>query len=219
VTFGDAAVMALSLAGSAYLLSVHLVRSGSTIIPLFGLVPLFVCIRAFPAWFAMLAGGFWGAGLCAFNAFLFPGHSNLELTIAQAMLLIGAPAVYCWLGALLTQWIGFSPFVLGVGWMGVQLTLTASGTDLGLVDSLSSSLPFLHWIAHALGYALVGFVVAYISACTVCVIAVVPSVRRTTWNATTNIAQPVVSTIRSIILERLAPLSSIGPRPPPMRSD
>jgi apolipoprotein N-acyltransferase len=75
-----------------------------------------------------------------------------------------AGAGYCLTGALLTRWIGFSPFVLGVAWMGVELSLAPLGLDLGIVKLTDSSAPLVHWLAHTLGYVLVAFAVAFVNA-------------------------------------------------------
>jgi apolipoprotein N-acyltransferase len=133
----------------------------------FSLVPLFLIIRLWHPVRAMLAGALWGLSL----------YLSLGLTEASAsdrllgfLLLAAVPSLYACLGAWLTRWIGFNPFVLGVAWMGVELALGPVGVRLGLVAATQGEGTFLHWIGSALGYVLVAFVVAVVNASLVSVL-------------------------------------------------
>jgi hypothetical protein len=82
-----------------------------------------------------------------------------------------AVGAYAFVGAALTRWIGFSPFVLGVGWMGVELALAPVGLHNGLLSATQGDTALMDYIGRALGYVLVAFLVAYINAALVAVFA------------------------------------------------
>jgi len=90
--------------------------------------------------------------------------------LGSLLLLTAAPAVYACLGSRLTRWIGYSPFVLGVGWMGVELVLGRAGVSSGLWLGVQSDVAVLHWIIGALGYVFAAFLVAYVAALLVSVL-------------------------------------------------
>lgn len=126
------------------------------------LVPLFVAIvRCAPAG-AALSGAMWGACLhlfatCVLDTGISPGLGSL-------LILSAIPAAYALIGALLTRWIGFSPLVLGVGWMGVELGLSLLGIGSGLLASAQADTTLMHWVDGAFGYVVAAFIVAYINA-------------------------------------------------------
>jgi len=84
------------------------------------------------------------------------------------------PALYTSLGAALTRWIGFSPLVLGVGWMAVELAFEPLGLHEGLLGSTRGDWTLIDWIARAFGYILVAFLVAYVNACLLSALARIP---------------------------------------------
>jgi len=84
--------------------------------------------------------------------------------------LTALPAVYAGGGAWLTRRIGFSPFVLGVGWMGVELVLAPLGLHNGLLAGTQGDTALMDYIGRALGYVLVAFLVAYVNAALVAVL-------------------------------------------------
>ncbi len=107
-----------SLAVSAGLVALSAASGRHHWLALVGLLPLFVSIRRQTPLRALLSGALWGLSLFAFTiAGLGPA---IEVAPGSLLLFIGAPAAYACLGAILTRWIGFSPFVLGVGWVGVD---------------------------------------------------------------------------------------------------
>ena len=69
------------------------------------------------------------------------------------------------------RWIGFSPFVLGVSWMGVELAFEPLGLHTGLLIGTQGDGTLIHWLGGALGYVLVAFVVALVSAALVSALA------------------------------------------------
>jgi apolipoprotein N-acyltransferase len=128
----------------------------------FALVPLFLTIRICRPLSALAGGALWGGSFCLFTA--LRGNGSITLTGLSVLLLTAIPAIYTCLGTCLTRWIGFSPFVLSVGWIGVELALQPLGLNLGLLAGTQSDVVLLRWIAHALGYALAAFAVAYVNA-------------------------------------------------------
>ncbi|MGB2987569.1 MAG: hypothetical protein WBE26_17020 [Phycisphaerae bacterium] len=126
------------------------------------LLPLFFAIRLYRPLGATLSGAVWGFSLYAFSVAGTAG--SIEPSISSLALLTAIPAIYACLGASLTQWIGFSPFVLGVSWMGVELAFEPLGLHHGLLAGTQGNGTLIHWIGGALGYVLVAFLVAYVSA-------------------------------------------------------
>lgn len=161
-------LMLFSLVGSALLIGVAAKTGRYPYVACVGLVPLFVAIRVYRPLAALLWGAAWGLSLFAVSvAGLGP---PIPPTVGSLLLLAGAPAVYAWLGARLTRWIGFSPYVLAVGWMGVGLALGPLGFNAGIAGASPNDVGILHWVAHALGYVLVAFAVAYVNAALVAVL-------------------------------------------------
>lgn len=166
---GTTALLVFSLVGSALLIGVAAKTGRYPYVACVGLVPLFVAIRVCRPLAALLWGTAWGLSLFAVSvAGLGP---PIPPTVGSLLLLAGAPAVYAWLGALLTRWIGFSPYVLAVGWMGVGLALSPLGFNAGFAGASQTDAGILGWVGHALGYVLVAFAAAYVNAALVTVLA------------------------------------------------
>lgn len=126
------------------------------------LLPLFFAIRLLRPFRALSCGALWGTSLFVFCAAL--GRTAVPVTGSSFILLTGIPAIYTFAGAALTRWIGFSPFVLGVGWMGVELALAPLGLHNGLLSATQADTALMDYLGRALGYVLVGFLVAYVNA-------------------------------------------------------
>ncbi len=133
-----------------------------------GLLPLFFAIRLFRPLRACVCGALWGASLFVFC--IAAGRTAVAANLGSFALLTGIPALYAFLGAWLTRRIGFSPFVLGVGWMGVELALAPLGLHSGLLAGTQDHTALMDYIGRALGYVLVGFLVAYVNAALVAVL-------------------------------------------------
>ncbi len=158
----DTAMLVVSLIASAYLMAYATGPVGPRWVGWYALLPLFVAIRVYRPAAALLAGALWGGSAYFFAAsglgsIVSPGLGSL-------LLLMALPAIYAYLGALLTRWIGFSPFVLGIGWIGVELGLTPLGLGEGLLGTTQSETTLLHWIASALGYVHVALLAALFNA-------------------------------------------------------
>ena len=160
-----AATLALSLIVSALLVALSLASPDHAWLrwsAFGGLLPLFVAIRVLRPGRAMLCGALWGLSLYAFCVAVF--NTGVSDALSSLALLAAIPAIYAYLAAKLTRWIGFSPFVLGVTWMGVELAFKPLGLHTGLLAGTQADGTLIHWLGGALGYVLVAFVVAYVNA-------------------------------------------------------
>lgn len=128
----------------------------------FGLLPLFFAIRVLSPVVAALAGAFWGG---CFYFFLVAGAvPGLLLTPHSFGLLAIVLMLYAYFGGLLTRWIGFSPMLLALGWIVVELTLKPLGLRQGLLAGTQNADGFLHWINCLLGYTFVASLVVGVNA-------------------------------------------------------
>ena len=167
-----AAALALSLIGSAVLVALSIASPDHAWLrwsAFGGLLPLFVAIRVLRPGRAMLCGALWGLSLYIFCVAVF--NTGVSDALSSFALLIAIPAIYAYLAAKLTCWIGFSPFVLGVSWIGVELALEPLGLHTGLLAGTQADGTLIHWLGGALGYVLVAFVVALINAALVSALA------------------------------------------------
>ena len=155
------AALILSLIVSAYVTAGGLGSASHSWLAWVALLPLFAAIRLLDPVRAMLCGALWGFCLHVFAA--APVGTGLDEGMLSLALLTAIPAIYAYLCARLTRWIGFNPLVLGVGWMGVALTFELLGQDNGLLAGIQGDGALMHWIGGALGYVLVAFVVAFAS--------------------------------------------------------
>ncbi len=128
------------------------------------LLPLLVSIRVLAPVKAMAAGAFWG--LCVFVSLFLASGPEPEFAggVGSLILLTVVPGVYAYLGARLTRRIGFSPYLLALGWMGVELALSPIGLRSGLLAGTQGDGVVIHWLGNFAGCALVAFLVAYVSA-------------------------------------------------------
>ncbi len=223
----DAAVLILSLVAGAYLMAVATASPNCSWLGWFTLFPLFVAIRVQRPLGAMLSGAVWGlclylflptgGGVLAMGA---PGLGTWGMDWSSAggspALLTTVPAIYALLGAALTRWIGFSPFVLGVGWMGVELALAPLGLRYGLLAGAQADAWFFPAVGHLLGYVFVAFLAAYVSALIVAVltrVAVSCSDHRRVFNAGERANVLVPQTFRCFPLYIIP---ACQPRAPPV---
>lgn len=152
----------LSLILSACLMALA-VRSGSySWAAWVSLVPLFAAIRLLGPRRAMLCGALWGLSLYAF--LVLGTEARIAGTIRSLTLLSAVPAIYAYLGTLLTRRIGFAPLFLGLGWIGVELALRPLGLHNGLLGGSQGDGTLMHLVGGVLGYCLVASLVAYVNA-------------------------------------------------------
>ena len=154
--------LAVSLALSGCLVAVSVGAPGYTWLAWISLVPIFLAIRILRPPQALLAGSLWGISFFTFaTGGLVPGVPATALSLA---LLAGVPACYVLLGSLLTRWIGYSPFVVGVGWIGLEFALKPLGLHHGLLAGTQGGGALVYQVGGLLGYIFVAFLVAYANA-------------------------------------------------------
>lgn len=200
-----------ALAGSAFL-TAHAGQAGVPFgVGWLALAPFFAVIRSLRPIWAMLGGALWGASLFVFTG----GGSGSGNPILVGLLLTVVPAAYAYLAARLTRWIGFSPFVLGVGWMGVELALAPVGLHNGLLSATQGDTALMDYLGRALGYVLVAFLVAYVNAALVAVLGRVQFAMPRPWRPGARNDAEIL--LRSQIVGCLSPftLQPSHPRAPP----
>ncbi len=158
----------LLLLASAYIVALDTASHEQVRFSWLALFPLFIVIYAYQPCKAGVCGAGWGVSLSMFLV-VAPGRL-VELSMGSMALCIVIPSVYACLGAYLTRRIGFSPFVLSVGWMGVEFALEPLGVNRSLVASASGGTTLLHWVTNAFGYVLLGFFVAVVNAALIAVL-------------------------------------------------
>lgn len=155
-------VLCTSLIASAYLVAIAVSWPQFTWVAWLALLPLFVAVRIHHPLRAMLFGALWGVTLYYFLTGNAPaGHS---MGLPALILFATVPALYAFLGAWLTRRVGFNPFVLGVGWMAVELSLAPLGLQNGLLAAAQGDGTLLQIVGGTLGYVLVAFIVALVNA-------------------------------------------------------
>lgn len=179
-----------------------------------GLIPLFASIRFLAPIAAMGAGAFWGVCVFAFLAVFG------EIPVSQAFIHFGAlaaiAALYAYLGARLTLRVGFSPYLLGLGWMGVELALASLGTGDGLLAPALGDGPIAHAVHQFVGGAVVAFFVAYVNVLlftAVSVACVSASFRR---YASASGARPEHIHPRESFSDLFTIIRQLSPRAPPL---
>ena len=126
------------------------------------LVPVFLAIHSCRPLGAAASGGLWGLSLQLCSAGSTSGR--VEPSSLSSVLIVVVISTYSYVGARLTRRIGFSPLVLGVSWMGVELAFEPLGLRNALLSGTYDNTSLLHWVGGAFGYVLVGFIVAFVNA-------------------------------------------------------
>jgi apolipoprotein N-acyltransferase len=136
------------------------------------LLPLFYAIRVLRPLRAFIAGAFWGG--CLFASAATIGVAEFAPGPLSLALVTLVPGTYAALGAILTRQIGFSPYLLALGWMCVELAVSPVSLHRGLLAGTQGDAAFLRLLGSFTGYALVGFLVAYFNALLFNVLSQVP---------------------------------------------
>lgn len=126
------------------------------------LVPLLRAVQTQNPLGAAVSGALWGGSL-----YFFGSGAVVDVvpsSLASFVVLVSAPAAYALGGAALTRAIGFSPFVLSVGWLLLELVFQPLGLSRGLLAATQGDSWLVGAIGQLLGYVLIAFVVAYTSA-------------------------------------------------------
>ena len=166
---GKASVLALALAVSAYLMALAIESPHRVWLGWVTLLPLFYGIRVLSPARAMVSGAFWGA--CLFLASVAFVRTQITPSAGSLALLSLIPAIYCYFGAALTRRIGFSPYLLALGWIGVEFALRPLGLQFGLLAATQGDGFAIRIVGSFAGYVLVAFLVAYFNAALVSALA------------------------------------------------
>jgi len=157
-----AAVLTGALVGSAYLMTVALQSDSGRWLGWVTLLPVFLAIQVLSPARALLAGALWGFSVCFFSA--RAEGVGLATSLRSYALLTAIPALYAFAGARVTRKVGFSPLLLGLGWVGVEIALKPLALHNGLLAGTQDGGLFIQTIGNVAGWALVAFLVAYVNA-------------------------------------------------------
>ena len=171
---GLGGLLCASLVISACLMSRSMAGECPPWVGWISLAPLLLSIRCLAPLWSALCGAAWGASLILFSALgdggVFP------LTLTSIALLVSVPALYTFCGALLTRSrIGFSPLVLGAGWVGVEYALSPLALRYGLLAGGGAGVGVLQAYTNVLGFGFVAFLVAFANGLLLAVLAKVPA--------------------------------------------
>jgi apolipoprotein N-acyltransferase len=97
-------------------------------------------------------------------AFLAQAGSPVSGSLASLAWMAFVPGVYAAAGAWLTRRVGFSPYLLALGWVGVEFSLQPTGLQFGLLAATQGDGFALRIVGAFAGYVLVAFSVAYFNA-------------------------------------------------------
>jgi len=126
------------------------------------LIPLFISIRILPARSAGFCGMFWGFSLYVASELI--GVAQVPHTWQSLTLLLAMPGLYAYVAAAVTRRKGFHPFLLGLGWAGVELALQPLALRHGLLGATQGNSLVVHAVGSLGGYVLVAFLLAVVNA-------------------------------------------------------
>jgi apolipoprotein N-acyltransferase len=185
------------------------------------LLPLLAGIRRLTPRMAILGGGVWGASLLVSATALLETavlETAVSLSPLSAGLLVTVPAIYAGVGSRLTRRIGFSPFVLAVGWIAVEFAMTPIGLRHGLLAGTQGQGALLSTVGAFLGHVFVSFMIAYASGVLLAALGLIRSL--IIW------LTPLIGSLDPLgghtsVFSRPVPIRVVGssrPRAPPVRS-
>lgn len=152
----------IALLVSAGLMGIALQSASGHWLGWVALIPLFLSMRRLTPLRALLAGAFWGLSL--FLVCLFSLNQPFAPTLQSFLLLIAVPAAYVWGGVMLTRRVGFSPLLLALGWIGVELALQPLELRHGLLAGTQGHGLVVRTMGYLAGSFMVAFLVAYVNA-------------------------------------------------------
>lgn len=126
------------------------------------LLPLFNAIRVQSPVRAAFDGAIWGLSLFAFATLL--GVTRIPFDLVSGGLLPVVLGLYAFFGARITRQVGFSPYLLALCWIGVELALKPLGLHYGLLAGTQTGGVSIELVGGFAGYAVVAFLVAYVNA-------------------------------------------------------
>ena len=157
------AAIALSLFASACFMAAAIGSQSYWWLGLITLLPLFNAIRILSPVRAGACGMFWGLSLFGVCALI--GSTQISGDLTSAAYLGVIPGFYAFAGSALTRRVGFSPYLLGFGWIGVEFALQPLGLHYGLLAGTQSGDGLaIRLVGGFAGYVLVAFLVAYVNA-------------------------------------------------------
>lgn len=159
LTMQEWGLLLLSVVLSAFLAAVCSNARHQPYFSFVALIPIFVAVRVCVPWQGALCGAVWGLTLSVLS--VLGVGASIPLSPPSILAVIALPAGYVWFGTALTTRIGFSPFVLAVGWMGLEAALSPTGmmNHSGLVDRTWPSV-----FGSMVAPLLIGFCVALVNA-------------------------------------------------------
>lgn len=147
---------------SAFLMSLAIASPDLVWLGWVTLIPLLFAVRSLTPVGAALFASVWGSSLFVFGAFVFP--TPIAATFSSWALLTGIPGLYGFVAARVTRRAGYSPLLLALGWVGVELLLHPLGLRHGLLAGTQGHGLVLRLVGSYAGYALVAFLVVYVNA-------------------------------------------------------
>ncbi|NNF43744.1 MAG: hypothetical protein HKN62_12015 [Phycisphaerales bacterium] len=144
----------LAVVAGASLLGLAQANPALTVSGWIGLLPLLWCIARFDPRRSLGAGVLFGACLGGVSA----------ASVASIPLVAGVCGLFAGVAALMTRRHGFSPYLVAVGWLLVEITLQPLGWGEGLLAVAHGDAGVLSTVAEVFGLAIAAFVVAYVNA-------------------------------------------------------
>ena len=149
----------LTLIAGAYLTALAVSSAGLTWMAWVSLLPLFIGIKFLSPVRAGAAGLVFGVSFYLLSITVV--GSTIPASLGSLLLLAAGPAIYATLGSAFTRRYGFSPLAMGVGWIGLELTLQPLGLGGSLLAAGLDTGTVAFVIAESLGYAVLAAMIAY----------------------------------------------------------
>lgn len=128
-----------------------------------GLLPVLHSFRVFSPPKALIIGALFGSYICLMSLLSPCGRAVVPPTLFSFTILTSLLGIYAYFGALVTAWIGFSSFILAVGWIVVELVLYVVGLGHGLLGG-DGKTELAQIFGNALGSAYLAFFVVFAGA-------------------------------------------------------
>lgn len=156
-------MLAAALTGSAACVSIAAASPSTPWLAWLALLPLLAMTRRQSLRQAWLGGVWWGLSFFAIASSPACG-GLLKASVPAAALLIVLPGGFTLAGAWLNRRLGFSPLLMALGWMGLELALQPLGLRHGLLAATQGDGALMHMVGGLLGYTFVAFLIAYANA-------------------------------------------------------
>lgn len=159
---GVGAVRLLALLASAYVMALSVASGRHPWLGLLALLPLLRSIQVLRPVGALICGAIWGSSLFCFSVLAV--DAAITPSVGSLLLLTAVPGAYAGCGAWVTRRLGFSPVVLGFGWMLMEFAFRPLGLSYGLLGGTQADGLTIGVIGRMFGYVLVAFLVAFAGA-------------------------------------------------------